>query len=60
MVLNIGDEVFWEIGRKPFKEKFIGTIFEKNPSIAPGAKFGILVNGEKYYPIGKIHRYKKS
>ena len=54
---RVGDTVEWSVGRGKHKRTFRGKVFKTNPSIAPGARYGIRHrSGETYYPLAKVKR----
>jgi len=53
--MKIGDTVYWNIGKGKHKKTFEGKVFDLNPIKAPNS-IGVNVGGEKFFPIGKLHK----
>lgn len=54
-----GTRVTWSVGRGRNRRTFTGRVVSHNPRIAPGAKYGVRIGRETYYPICRVRRARR-
>ena len=53
--LKVGDIVSWRANKKTFT----GKVVKLKPRIAPGAKAGVRIKKETYYPMVRLTKKRK-